>query len=67
MNRQIRELAEEATRRYDRLGDEIPFAQPDLNIFAQLIIRECCSIVLEKTAHSATVVEAIEQRFGIEQ
>ena len=38
MDERIKELAEEATRKYDRLGGEIPFAQPDLEIFAALII-----------------------------
>lgn len=37
----IKEILEQATRRYDRLGCEIPFAQPDLEKFAELIIREC--------------------------
>ena len=41
MNHQIRILAEQATKKYDRLGNEIPFAQPDLEKFAELIIREC--------------------------
>jgi len=41
MNHQIRLLAEQATKKYDRLGNEIPFAQPDLEKFAELIVREC--------------------------
>ena len=41
MNHQIRILAEQATKKYDRLGNEIPFAQPDLEKFAELIVREC--------------------------
>jgi len=45
MNERIRELAEQATKKYDRLGNEIPFAQPDLEKFAELIVRECISIV----------------------
>jgi hypothetical protein len=41
MNHQIRILAEQATKKYDRLGNEIPFAQPDLEKFAELIVAEC--------------------------
>jgi len=41
MNHQIRILAEQATKKYDRLGNEIPFAQPDLEKFAELIVQEC--------------------------
>jgi len=44
MNERIRELADEATKKYDRLGNEIPFAQPDLEKFAQLIVRECARV-----------------------
>ena len=44
MNKLLHELAEQATRKYDRLGDDIPFAQPDLEVFAELIIRECMNV-----------------------
>ena len=48
MNHQIRILAEQATKKYDRLGNEIPFAQPDLEKFAELIVRECVDRVTSK-------------------
>jgi hypothetical protein len=41
MNANLQTLLEESTRKYDRLGNEIPFAQPDLELFAELIIRKC--------------------------
>lgn len=41
MTKRIQLLVEQATRKYDRLGNEIPFAQPDLELFAQLIVTEC--------------------------
>jgi hypothetical protein len=44
MNERIKDLVEQATRKYDRLGIEIPFAQPDLAKFAELIINECARI-----------------------
>jgi hypothetical protein len=47
MNTKILELAHAATRKYDRLGFEIPFAQPDLEEFAELIIQECIKAAKE--------------------
>jgi len=44
MNERIRQLAEQATKKYDRLGNEIPFAQPDLEKFAELIVEECVEL-----------------------
>jgi hypothetical protein len=44
MNNLIKELAEQATRKYDRLGFEIPFAQPDLELFAELIVLKCAEL-----------------------
>ena len=44
MNKRIEELAEQATRKYDRLGFEIPFAQPDLEKFAELIVQSIANI-----------------------
>jgi hypothetical protein len=44
MNERIRELAEQATQKYDRLGYEIPFSQPDLEVFAKLLIKECAEV-----------------------
>ena len=48
MNQRIKLLAEQATRKYDRLGNEILFAQPDLEKFAELIVAECVQSI-EKT------------------
>lgn len=45
MNERIKELAEQATKKYDRLGNEIPFAQPDLEKFAELIVKECAQVL----------------------
>ena len=67
MNPQIKELAEQATRKYDRLGNDIPFAQPDLELFAELIVRECCEV-----AHSNFHVDGLtlggimKKHFGVE-
>ena len=60
MNHQIRILAEQATKKYDRLGNEIPFAQPDLEKFAELIVRECASLVVGDPAF-------ILEHFGVEE
>lgn len=50
MNEKIRDLAEQATKKYDRLGFEIPFAQPDLEVFANLIIQECYELCASNLA-----------------
>ena len=67
MNPKFNELAEEATRKYDRLGNEIPFAQPDLELFAELIVRECMK--LNSRELSITAIERLlplyEEHFGI--
>jgi hypothetical protein len=65
MNERIKELAEQATKKYDRLGNEIPFAQPDLEKFAQLIVFECVKIAVFKG--DATTGKAIKEHFGVEQ
>ena len=66
MNERIKELAEQATRKYDRLGNDIPFAQPDLELFAELIIKECGEItVLGDPSYSAQ--HNIHKHFGVEE
>lgn len=72
MKGKILELAHEATRKYDRLGFEIPFAQPDLEDFANLIIQECINAVKEEPFPTwaepgderEAIVEMINRRFG---
>lgn len=58
MNERILELYKQS-----QIGPGLGY---DMDKFAQLIIQECCSIAREKTSHSAQVVEAIEQRFGVQ-
>jgi len=65
MNHQIRILAEQATKKYDRLGNEIPFAQPDLEKFAELIILKCAEIA--DTAEPFLASDLIKQHFGVEE
>ena len=72
MNERIKELAEQATKKYDRLGNEIPFAQPDLEKFAELIVRECARIgELKEQGYSEydpdiSVGWYMRQHFGVE-
>jgi hypothetical protein len=73
MNHQIRILAEQAIKKYDRLGNEIPFAQPDLEKFAELIVLECIDIIAPYTVRMSRPGEEylhpileIKQHFGIE-
>jgi len=67
MNKRIKELADEATRKYDRLGFEIPFAQPDLELFAKLIIRECVDFTNTYHVNGKSIVgQVIKEHFGVE-
>lgn len=67
MNTKILELAQEATRKYDRLGYEIPFAQPDLEDFATLMIEECCKVMYERDSfYGEWMGGIIKKHFGID-
>ena len=67
MNERIRELAEQATKKYDRLGNEIPFAQPDLEKFAELIVKECVSICEDHPAWTGRMIgNQIKEHFGVD-
>jgi hypothetical protein len=72
MNERIRKLADEATRKYDRLGNDIPFAQPDLEKFAELIVRESADVLLKWKGEPFPFDEdlaasLIKQHFGVEE
>ena len=68
MNERIRELAEQATKKYDRLGNEIPFAQPDLEKFAELIVEECIELNKQELAFNAfeRMLNRYKEHFGVE-
>jgi len=68
MNERIRELAEQATKKYDRLGNEIPFAQPDLEKFAELIVEECIKLNKQELAFNAfeRMLNRYKEHFGVE-
>lgn len=76
MNERIRELAEQATREYDRLGNEIPFAHPDLEKFSRLIVENCIDELITQLWHYGIdesnnpsfykAVEKTKRQFGIE-
>jgi len=65
MNERIKELAEQATKKYDRLGNEIPFAQPDLEKFAELIVRECADIADKAEPYKSN--DLIRKHFGVKE
>lgn len=75
MNGKILELAHAATQKYDRLGFENPFAQPDLEDFAHLIINECVKAVMEESFphwaepgdERAAMAEMINRRFSVKK
>jgi len=62
MHMKIKELAEQATQKYDRLGSEIPFAQPDLEVFAKLIVKECTDF-LKDVLDDYFAAEQLEEHF----
>jgi hypothetical protein len=67
MNERILELAEQATKKYDRLGNEIPFAQPDLEKFAELIVQECAELAQYYYQRNECVSgRNIKAHFGVE-
>lgn len=69
MNKNLQRLAEQATRKYDRLGSEIPFAQPDLELFAKSIAQECAVLVQTCVDHRIPASEypnLIREHFGVE-
>jgi len=74
MNPKLLELAELATTKYDRLGFEIPYAQPDLEAYGLLIINECISAIesekwpswAESSDAMEVHIEHIKHRFGLE-
>jgi len=65
MNERIRELAEQATKKYDRLGNEIPFAQPDLEKFAELIVRDIHAYV-DSMDTAQVISNGILRRYEVE-
>lgn len=69
MNERIKELAEQATRKYDRLGFEIPFAQPDLEVFANLIVQECLQMAdeFELDVNRSGLVDRMKEHFGLDK
>ena len=68
MNERIRQLAEQATKKYDRLGNEIPFAQPDLEKFAELIVRECAAEADKQTIYCRGIPWGrwLKEHFGLQ-
>lgn len=67
MNERIKEILEQATRRYDRLGCEIPFAQPDLEKFAELIVKETLQVARAGIEFGDGMEDAVYKYFGVEE
>lgn len=65
MNEQIRLLAEQATKHYPATESSGEFSTFDKEKFAELIVRDCISIV---ERHGSWIgVDYIKERFGIEE
>jgi hypothetical protein len=68
MNERIRELAEQALFESD--FDDEQNIKITMDIFAELIVRECVGIVADAVDHrepASTYVDKINQHFGVEQ
>jgi len=69
VNERIKQLAIQVIGDYS-YGDYWPFFEEELDKFAEVIIRECCSIVNDRTQHNnpndcLTVLD-IKEHFGVE-
>ena len=62
MNQKIRELAEQADCKIDRLG----YGKGDLEKFAELIVQECI-IVLDENDGATHHTELLKKHFGVEE
>ena len=63
MNERIKELAEQAGFKTDRLGHL--FGGDDIEKFAELIVRECCEVMeSSKRLHCSN---EIKRHFGVEE
>ncbi len=68
MNERIRELAEQAGYEKDMFGIG-HWDMPECKKFAELIVRECASIVEDAVNHrepASTYVDKIKEHFGVE-
>jgi hypothetical protein len=71
MNKQIRELAEQAADgmlSYDAEG-EWRLNQKEVEKFARLIVQECVTVVVDAVDHrepASTYASKIQQHFGVE-
>ncbi len=68
MNERIRQLAEQAGYEKDMFGIG-HWDMPECKKFAELIVRECASIVEDAVNHrepASTYVDKIKEHFGVE-
>jgi hypothetical protein len=61
MNQKIRELAEQADCKIDRLG----YGEGDLEKFAELIVGECAGIANKAEPYQSS--DLIRKHFGVEE
>ena len=66
MNERIRELAEQALFESD--FDDEQNIKITMDIFAELIVRECCDIFVElRTRPADLAVKDVKKHFGVEE
>jgi hypothetical protein len=70
MNEKIKELAEQATEVSEWLSGNCSPDAPDLEKFAELIIRDCYSVIIKSQRghfNPATSWDAIKEHFGVKE
>ena len=70
MNERIKELAEQATKRYPATESSGEFSTFDKEKFAELIVRECLNIVDDEgcgEGGSIRAMKKIKQHFGVKE
>lgn len=65
MNERIRELAEQATKHYPATESSGEFSTFDKEKFAELIVRECASVVFKNTGPKSAL--NVLEHFGVEE
>ena len=68
MNERIRELAEQARKHFPKTEMSGEYWVFDEEKFAELIVRECCKIMVEHSHRRAGVVKRnVKLHFGVEE
>ena len=67
MNERIRELAEQAQGPRPRIHGEWTLTNAELEMFAELIVKECCDVLYDNELGGYQVNYVLKEHFGVEQ